>query len=94
MLHHTNDKTRNQLLSLFTLPTIVVFIDFEKAFELANLVIITDEARRLGIKGNILAFIKQVLSNRSGTVRFQNKISDSYQFQNGNPKDQLYPFFI
>ena len=74
-------------------PTIVVFIDFEKAFELANPVIFTDEARRLGIKGNILAFIKQFLSNRSGVVRFQNKISDSYPFQNGTSQGSVISLF-
>ena len=55
------EKITKPRFSTTNRPSIVVFIDFEKAFELA---IITDEARRLGIKGNLLAFIHNFLTNR------------------------------
>ena len=103
--YNQNTGTRDALITLTekitkprfstnTRPSIVVFIDFEKAFELANPTIITDEARRLGIKGNLLAFIHNSLNNRSGAVKFQNSISNFYPFENGTPQGSVISPFL
>ena len=54
----------------------------------------TDEARRLGIKGNLLAFIHNFLTNRSGAVKFQNSISNFYPFENGTPQGSVTSPFL
>ena len=87
------EKITKPRFSTNTRPSIVVFIDFEKAFELANPTIITDEARRLGIKGN-LAFIHKFLNNRSGAVKFQNSTSNFYPFENGTPQGSVISPFL
>ena len=63
-----------------------VFIDLEKAFELANPTIIVYEMAKMGVKGKLLAYVQDYLSNRTGTVTFQNATSRIKDFENGTPQ--------
>ncbi len=67
----------------------VLFLDLEKAFELANKTVILDLLQKRGVTGNMLAWIEQYLSNRRGKVKFQNKYSKTHTFQNGTPQGSV-----
>ena len=56
--------------------SIVCFIDFEKAFELASSTVILYTLARKGIKGHLLAWTQNFTSNREARVKFQGHISD------------------
>ena len=63
-----------------------IFIDLEKAFELANPTIILSELAELGIKGTLLGYLQDYLSDRTGYVYVQGETSDTKTFENGVPQ--------
>ena len=69
---------------------IAVYIDLEKAFELAHPLVVAHEASKLGIKGNMLAYIVDYLSDRKGTVKFQGSKSQVKDFDLGTPRAVVY----
>ena len=72
---------------------IAVYIDLEKAFELAHPLVVAHEASKLGIKGNMLAYIVDYLSDRKGTVKFQGSKSQVKDFDLGTPRVVVYHHF-
>ena len=67
-------------------PSIVVFLDLEKAFELVNPMIILDTLARKGVQGRLLGWIKAYISNREILVTFQGKKSGRQILENGTPQ--------
>ena len=67
----------------------VIFVDFEKAFELVRSEVVLEAAVEMGIKGNLLAWIKDYLSDRKGHVNFQGETSDTLGFENGTPQGSV-----
>ena len=67
----------------------VIHIDFEKAFELVRSEVILEAASEMGIKGNLLAWIKDYLADRKGHVNFQNHKSETAAFENGTPQGSV-----
>ncbi|KAG7163931.1 LINE-1 retrotransposable element ORF2-like 2 [Homarus americanus] len=62
---------------------IVVFLDLEKASELANAQAIVTTLSRKGIKGCLLAWITDYLLNRTARVTCQGQVSDHQRLENG-----------
>ena len=72
----------------------VVFIDFEKAFELANPAAILYSLVQRGIKGHLLAWTKNYSTNREARVRFQGHISQYKILENGTPQGGILSPFL
>ena len=75
-------------------PAIAVFLDLEKAFELANPAAILDALVSKGVKGHLLAWIKNYSTNRSARVRFQGHISQYQPLENGTPQGGILSPFL
>ena len=65
---------------------LVAFLDFEKAFELANPAAVLTSLVRKGIKGHLLAWNKNYLTNRQARVKFQGNLSTYKDLENGTPQ--------
>ena len=63
-----------------------IFIDLEKAFELANADIILDELRGMEIRGSLLGYVQDYLKGRTGQVLVQGIASETGYFENGTPQ--------
>jgi len=74
--------------------SVIVFLDLEKAFELANHDAILHALAEKGVKGKLLKWVKDYLSNRKARVRFQGHTSDFYPFENGTPQGGLLGPFL
>ena len=71
-----------------------VFVDLEKAFEMANATVILYQLTKLGVKGNLLAWIQDYLKDRKGTVKIQDATSQEYLFENGTPQGSVLSPFL
>ena len=67
-------------------PALVVFLDLEKAFELANPLAITTTLAKKGVKGRLLGWIQNYLTQREARVRFQGATSSYRVHENGTPQ--------
>ena len=63
-----------------------VFIDIEKAFEMVDKHVILSNLVKAGVKGRILKWLENFLSDRKAFVLFQNKKSDTLTFEKGIPQ--------
>ena len=96
------DDCLNTLLTLINIKIskatkhrpMAVFLDLEKAFELANDNIILDLLASKGINGKMLSWIATYLKDRTAQVRFQGKLSTSQCFQNGTPQGAILSPFL
>ena len=75
-------------------PAIITFLDLEKAFELANPAAILDSLTRKGVKGHLLAWVKNFSTNRFARVRFQGQISQYQPLENGTPQGGILSPFL
>jgi len=72
-----------------------VFIDFEKAFELANSsAILQVLASDKGVNGNMLAWLKDYLSDRKGYTIVQGVESEPIHLENGTPQGSVLSPFL
>ncbi|XP_064079485.1 uncharacterized protein LOC135196573 [Macrobrachium nipponense] len=69
---------------------IVVFLDLEKAYELAILEALADKV----VKGNLLAWAKGYKQNRQARVTFQGASSDFLNLENGTPQGGILSPFL
>lgn len=67
-------------------PSIIVFLDLEKAFELVSPVTILETLVKKGVEGRLLGWVKSYISNRRISVTFQGYKSTAYDLQNGTPQ--------
>lgn len=65
---------------------LVIFIDLEKAFELASRDAILQTLVKKVVRGRLLSWIQDYLSGRSAKVRFQGHFSPSKDLENGTPQ--------
>ena len=63
-----------------------VFLDLEKAFELANKEAIIQAMINAGLGGKLLGWCRDFLTNRQARVEFQGAHSQYHTFQNGTPQ--------
>lgn len=72
----------------------VIYTDFEKAFDRVDHVILLNKLFRLGIRGDLLRWIKSYLSNRSQAVVVGGYRSDFIEIPSGVPQgSHLGPLF-
>ena len=74
--------------------SIVVYIDFQKAFDTVSHPILLKKLERYGIRGNALNLVKSYLSNRNQTVKIDNAISDTSQIDIGVPQGSVLGPFL
>lgn len=89
--------THHCLLELYTRlsPTsVVAFIDLKSAFDVANREIILDQLVDFGVKGNLLRWIRNYLSNRTARVLFRGACSTSKSFDLGTPQGGVLSPFL
>ena len=83
-------STAHSLATLLSIVSktsaVVVFLDLEKAFELASPHAILETLVRKGVKGKLLAWIEDYLKDRTARVRFQGHLSEFYNLENGTPQ--------
>ncbi|KAK3895863.1 hypothetical protein Pcinc_000476 [Petrolisthes cinctipes] len=86
-------STADSILTLMThinhRPTVAVFIDLEKAFELASPHAILDALVKKGVLGRMLAWLHDFLQHRRGRVRFQGHKSSFQEMENGTPQGSI-----
>ncbi|MEL6802231.1 MAG: reverse transcriptase domain-containing protein, partial [Bacteroidota bacterium] len=75
-------------------PALLIFLDLEKAFELASPAAILFTLVQKGIKGHLLAWIKGYMLNRQARVRFQGHVSTFKNFENGTPQGGILSPFL
>ena len=73
---------------------VAVFIDLEKAFELANKDVILYELTKLGVRGKLLGWLQDYLSDRKGYVTIDGYKSDITDFENGTPQGSILSPFL
>ena len=69
--------------------TLAIMLDLEKAFDLVWHRGLLYKMEKLGLKGNILQFIADFLTNRNIRVRVGSSISNPYPLQNGTPQGSV-----
>ena len=67
-------------------PALTVFLDLEKAFELASAHAILATLVQKGVRGRLLAWIEDYLQHRRARVRFQGLRSTYRELENGTPQ--------
>ena len=84
----TDDALANILLDIGpgSHPSAIVFLDLEKAFELANPTAILNNLANRKVKGKLLSWIKDFLTERKANLKYQGAISDTMPFENGTPQ--------
>ncbi|XP_047476050.1 uncharacterized protein LOC125029908 [Penaeus chinensis] len=83
------------LRSLLDVPkTILVMLDLERAFKLADPTVITAILAEKGVKGKLLGWIQDYLTNRSASVSFQGHTSRSLTFEKSIPQGGILSPFL
>ena len=83
LLAHTNNR-----------PTITVFLDLEKAFELASLHAILAVLVRIGVRGRLLSWLHDYLHQRRTRIKFQGHKSSYRSFENETPQGGILSPFL
>ena len=74
---------------------IAVYVDLEKAVELAHPLVVAYEASKLGIEGHMLAYIVDYLKDRKGTIKYQGTKSQVRDFDLRTPQGScISPFWF
>ncbi|XP_076065004.1 uncharacterized protein LOC143039038 [Oratosquilla oratoria] len=81
LLNHVNNRT-----------AVAVFLDLERAFELACPLAILAALVNKGIQGRLLAWIENYLQGRRARVKFQGHTSSYRTYENGTPQGSSAPF--
>ena len=66
-----------------------IFLDLEKAFELVSKEVLLESAALLCIRCQLLLWLVDYLTNRTGTVQFQGKKSKVNHLTNGTPQGSI-----
>ena len=73
---------------------LVVFLDLEKAFELANPIAMLETLVTKGIRGRLLKWVRDFLTARTARVRFQGRLSSAHRHTMGTPQGSCISPFI
>ncbi|XP_050706452.1 uncharacterized protein LOC126991834 [Eriocheir sinensis] len=79
----TRDCVSTLLSGVLGWQAVVVFLDLEKAFELASAPVVLSILAEKGVRGRLLAWIGQYLQNRRAAVQCQGCRSTTQGFENG-----------
>ena len=90
----THDSITNLMALINNRPAVVVFIDMEKAFELANADAILDTLVGKGVKGRLLTWVKDYLYDRHARVKYQGRVAEYQDFPNGTPQGGVLSPFL
>ena len=90
----TTENIVSILSTINNKPALVIFIDLEKAFELANPQAILSCLVEKSVQGRLLAWTKNSLTNRQARVKFQGHISEFKDLQNGTPQGGILSPFL
>lgn len=86
-------STPDSILPLLThihhLPSIVIFIDLEKAFKLASPYAILDALVRKGVRRRMFAWLHDYLHHCHARVRFQGLKASFQDLENGMPQGSI-----
>ena len=74
--------------------TLAVMLDLEKAFDLVLHRGLLYKMEKLGLKGNILQFVADFLTNRTIRVRIGTSVSNPYPLQNGTPQGSVISLLL
>ncbi|XP_050705387.1 uncharacterized protein LOC126990784 [Eriocheir sinensis] len=74
------------LSSITGCKAVVVFLDLEKAFELASTPAILSTQAAKGVHGRLLSWVGDYLQGRTTSVRYQGTTSGVQSFDNGTPQ--------
>ena len=66
--------------------TVVITIDLEKAFEMCDPTVILESLAIKGVKGKLLLWVKDFLSNRNAQTIYQGVLSSVRAFERGTPQ--------
>jgi ribonuclease HI len=66
--------------------TVAIFLDFTRAFDLLWVDGLVLKLMLLGLRGKIISWIKDFLTNRSTKVKIGNSFSDAFTLDNGTPQ--------
>ena len=69
--------------------TFCIFLDLEKAFELARKDVIINALIKLKVGSKLLRWVKDFLTDREAHVKFQGEKSETKNFENGTPQGSL-----
>ena len=75
-------------------PAVAVFLDLEKAFELASPHAILAALAGKGVRGRLLVWLQDYLQQRSARVRFQGHRSSFRELENGTPQGGILSPFL
>ena len=90
----TRDCIAEMLTTMSDKKAIVTFMDLEKAFELASALAILESLIKQGIRGKLLQWTKDFLTERKAMVQFQGKTSHRRTFDNGTPQGSILSPFL
>ena len=90
----TADSISTLLALINNRPAVAVFLDMEKAFELANPDSILDLLVTKGVKGRLLAWVADYLRGRCARVKFQGRVASYQDFPNGTPQGGILSPFV
>ena len=71
-----------------------VFLDLEKAFELANGSVILSLLAAKGVKGHLLGWVQDFLTGRRARVKFQGRSSSQHLHEHGTPQGSVLSPFL
>ena len=69
--------------------SIAVFLDLSKAFDSVNHFFLIDKLKNMGVKGNLLRWLKNYLENRCQIVKSKNSSSDTFRIKSGVPQGSV-----
>ena len=72
----------------------VIFIDFEKAFELASPAAVLHSLAKRGVRGCLLEWGKLYVLDREARVKFQGHVSEYKRLENGTPQGGILSPFL
>ena len=90
----TTECITNVLCCINNKSAVLVFLDYEKAFELASPAGALLSLARKGSKGHLQAWCKNYLTNRQARVRFQGVLSELKRLENGTPQGGILSPFL
>ena len=75
-------------------PTVVVFLDLEKAFELVSPHAILKVLSSKGVRGRQLVWLRDYLHHRHARVKYQGRESRFQELENGTPQGGILSPFL
>ena len=90
----TADSVTTLLSLINNCPTVVIFLDMEKAFELACAESILGALVERGVRGRLLAWLSDYLRDRHARVKFQGQVANYHNFPNGTPQGGILSPFL